>query len=301
MRTRGLSEAPVVVMGSPRSGTSWVMRSIARQSRYCAIFEPLHPRWWPGARAAGFGDRPSDGDARKREYLRQVFRGEKARTYIRRPRWSEPVGANPELLIRGAVKRLLANRLVVKFVRACRLLPWLVEEFPECRYVYVVRDPYAVVNSQLSRGVSSYVDDRTTPFDFLNSAAQSDSVVGLLCDRIRSDAAQVLDEACVREIDSLEGCLALSWYADNFVAQRVAARDEAVLAVRYQDLLTNPDAELDKIHVHVEVGAPSSTALEVKDPDRQLHKWQEQLSDYQIKSIQETIHALENAYESLRW
>lgn len=300
MRARGLSQDPVVVVGAPRSGTTWVMRLIAKQPGYCAIFEPLHARWWPEAREAGFGNRPLTGDDRKRAYLDRIFKGEVPRQSIRRPRWSLSIGANPGRLLRGMGKRLFADRLVVKFVSACRLLPWMVEEFPDCRYVYLIRNPYAVVSSQLSRGASSYLDDRVRPFDYLNEAQQS-APVAELCDRIRADAAEVLDEAAVREIDSLEGCLVLSWYADNLVAQRAAARSEAVLTVSYEDLLRNTNDEVDRIHAHIGAGPASSKNIKVKDPEQQLHKWREQLSDRQIESVRGTLQTLENTYERLEW
>jgi hypothetical protein len=302
MRTRGLSQDPVVIVGSPRSGTSWLMRLIARQPGYCAIFEPLHARWWPKARDAGFGNRPTTGDDRKRAYLHRVFKGLEARQSMRRPRWSRSVGANPGRLLWGTVKRLLAVRLVVKFVSACRLLPWMVEEFPDCRYVYLVRNPCAVVSSQLSRGASSYLDNRARPFDYLNEAKQPGLATTELRERIRADAAEVLDEDTVREIHSLEGCLIMSWYADNLLAQHASAQSEAVITVRYEDLLTNTSAELDRIHAHIGVRTPSSITLESKDPDRQLHKWRGQLTDRQIESIRETLHTLETAHEHLdKW
>lgn len=300
MRTRGLSQAPVVVVGSPRSGTSWLMRLIAKQPGYCTIFEPLHARWWPGARDAGFGNRPWRGDDRKQFYLRRVFEGEVARQSIRRPRWSRAVGAHPGHLIRGAMKRLLAVRLVVKFVRACRLLPWMIEKFPDCRYVYVIRNPYAVVSSQLSRGASGYLDDRIRPFDYLNEAKQLASGVGSLCDCIRADASAVLDKDVVWEVTSLEGGLALSWYADNFVAQRASAQSDAILTVQYEDLLTDTEAQLARIQTHIESGTLSASERSSKNPDRQRNKWRDQLSDPQIASIREVLHRLEDTYGSFR-
>lgn len=299
MWVRGLSEDPVVVVGSPRSGTTWVMRLIAKQPGYCAIFEPLHPRWWPGARDAGFGNRPLTGDGQKRAFLRRIFKGWEARQSIRRPRWGQSVGGSPGRLLSGTAKRLLAVRLVVKFVRACRLLPWMVEEFPECRYVYLVRNPYAVVSSQLSRGASSYIDDRARPFDYLNAAEQPASATTELCDRIRSDAAEVLDEDTVRGSDSLEGCLTVSWYADNLVAQRAANERDAVLTVRYGDLLTDTEAQLSRIQTHVRSGPLASSEVEVKDPERQRNKWRERLSDQQVTAIRTTLQRLTDRYGSL--
>jgi len=301
MRARGTSGEPVVVLGSPRSGTSWLMRLIARPPGYCTIFEPLHHRWWPEARAVGFGGRPWEADERQRVYLEQVFRGEKGRRSIRKPRWSEEVGGNPVRLVRGAIKRIRADRLVVKFVRACRLLPWLIDAFPNCRYVYIVRNPYAVVSSQLSRGASSYLDDRPVPYDYLNADRQSGAVVEALCDRIRADAAQVLGKAVVQDIDSLEAGLALAWYADNLIAQEAAAGSEAVCTVRYENLLTHTDSELRGIQEHVGAETSLATGVDVKNPQRQLQKWRRHLSERQVETIQTVLDALQDEYGALQW
>jgi hypothetical protein len=300
MRARGMSTEPVVVLGSPRSGTSWLMRLIARPPGYCTIFEPLHHRWWPEARAVGFGGRPWDADERQRKYLEEVFRGEKGRRSIRKPRWSEAVGGNPVRLVRGILKRLRADRLVVKFVRACRLLPWLVDAFPGCRYVYIVRSPYAVVSSQLSRGASSYLDDRPVPYDYLNAEKQSGPAVAELCDRIRTDAAQVLGDAIVRDVDSLEGALTVSWYADNLIAQEAAARSEAVCTVRYEDLLTRTESELRTVRDHIGGAASLAAGVEVKNPERQLRKWRQHLSGHQEETIRTVLEALQNEYGALQ-
>lgn len=301
MRIRELPQDPVIVLGSPRSGTSWTMRLIAKQAGYCSIFEPLHARWWPGAREAGFGNRPTTGDAQKREYLQRVLSGQEARRSIRRPRWSLSVGTHPGRLLQGIVKRLRADRLVVKFVSACRLLPWMVEEFPDCRYIYIVRNPYAVINSQLSRGASSYLDDRARPYDYLNDARQPTSAKAELCNRIQSDAADVLGEASVRDINSLEECLALSWYTDNFVAQHVASNRDAVLTAKYEDLLLNTGAEVERIYAHIGACSSASTSVQVKNPDQQLNKWREQLTDSQITSIRAVLHTLKKTHRSLSW
>lgn len=296
MRVRRIERQHVIVVGSPRSGTSWVMRLIAQRPEYCTMFEPLHPRWWSGVREAGFEDRSIEGDERKRRYIRQLLTGTKA---SREPRWSPRIQRNPIRLIRGGVQRLSASRLVIKFVRACRLLPWLVQQFPDQRYVYVVRDPYAVVNSQLRRGVSAYVDDREMPYDLLNFDEQSESTVDLLCQRICADAEQILDAKTVREIDSLEGCLTLSWYVDNLIAKRTAEDYDSILTVHYEKLLTNTEEELERMRNHVASAGPLARDVQVKNPHSQIHKWQSQLSDEQIERIQRVLRVLTRRYGKL--
>lgn len=296
MRVRGIAQQHVIVVGSPRSGTSWVMRLIAHRPEYCTMFEPLHPRWWSGVREAGFDDRPMDGDEKKRDYIRQLLRGTKA---CREPRWSPSIERNPIRLIRGTVHRLSANRLVIKFVRACRLLPWLVREFPDQRYVYVRRDPYAVVNSQLRRGVSAYVDDRGMPYDLLNADEQPQSSVDLLCQRIRADAEKILDPKTVQGIDSLEGCLALSWYADNLIAKRAADTHDSILIVHYEKLLTNTEEELERIRDHAGATGPLAGHVHVKNPHSQINKWQSQLSADQVERIRRVLGVLTREYGDL--
>lgn len=292
MRVRGLSGPHVVIVGSPRSGTSWLMHLIAQRPQYCALFEPLHPRWWPDAREAGFGDRPWEGDERKRAFLRQVLSGTKA---SRRPRFSPRVDGDPKRLVRGGLQRLQAERLVLKFVRATRLLPWMVEQFPDQRYLYVVRDPYAVVSSQLRTGITAYVDDGPRPYDLLNEERQSGRLVSTLCSRIRADASEVLDETVVRPIDSLEGCLALSWYADNVVARRTTGH-EAVLRVRYEDLLTDTANEFERIQDHLRTEVALTKNVEVKDPGQQLEKWRRHLSEVQVDRIRNVLRNVEERY-----
>lgn len=286
------SKRCVVIAGSPRSGTSWVMRIIGQLENYCTIFEPLHPRWWEGVRQAGFGNRPCQGDERKHRYILSILNGTKP---SRHPRWSTPVNGSAVQFIRGATKQVWADRHVIKFVRALRLLPWMVEQFPNQRYVYVVRDPYAVVSSQLRNGISSYVDDGTRPVDLLDDSRRSPSSVRRLCEAIRADASQVIDKEIALEIESLVGCLTLSWYADNLVAQRVAERDK-VLTLSYEDLVTDTRNELERLNHHIREDIPLTMNIGVKDPCRQINKWKGHLSDLQAARVSRVLHVLEDAH-----
>ena len=287
MRVRGLSEEAVVVIGSPRSGTTWLMRLIAERPDYCALFEPLHTRWWPAARGSGFGDRPSEGDDRTRQYMRRILNGTVA---SRRPRWSPRIEGDVKRLIPGMVQRMWADCLVIKFVRAVRLLPWMVEHFPQQRYIYVARNPYAVVSSQLRTGITGYGDS-----DLLDKVRQSDRMLTRFYDRIRTDAEQVLDGTVEDRFESVEECLALSWYADNIVAQQIADH-EAVLAVKYEDLLQTRDAERRRIQNHIGAAVRPREEGNVRKPQSQLTKWSRHLSGAQVERIRNALRILERAH-----
>jgi len=293
MEFRDMDRSCVVILGSPRSGTSWLMRLIGAAPGYCTMFEPLHPRWWPGVREAEFGDRPSDGDKRKRQFIQEIFDGVKA---SRHPRWSYLVNGNPVLFVRGVVQRAFADRLVVKFVRALRLFPWLLKHFPDQQYIYIVRDPRAVVSSQLQTGISAYMEnDNNWPTDLLDHSEYSPSLLSELCSRIRSDAAAVIDSDAIHEIKSLEGCLTLSWYSDNLVARRAAEHKEVAM-LSYEDLLTDTQNELERLKRHIKSESCLTSNVNVKDTNHQISKWRKKLSDVQTGRIERALNILEETH-----
>jgi hypothetical protein len=121
-----------LVLGSGRSGTTWLAESIARRQRSRLLFEPFHPLL--GAIGEGprlFLDPAEHPPAFERSALR-VLSGRTRGAYI------------DEICI----ARLPCSR-VVKDVHAANLLPWLRANHPAIPVVYVVRHPIAASLSRL--------------------------------------------------------------------------------------------------------------------------------------------------------
>jgi hypothetical protein len=142
-RNRDPSHA-ALVLGSGRSGTTWLAEAIARQHRSRLLFEPFHPRL--GAMGAGgrlFLD-PAEHPPSFERSARRVLSGRVRGPYIDGVR----------------VARLPRGR-VVKDVHASNLLPWLRANHPEVPAVYVVRHPIAASLSRLRAdtfyGVGDYL------------------------------------------------------------------------------------------------------------------------------------------------
>ena len=145
-----LSESPadtVVLLGSARSGTTWVGEVIDRHHDHRLIFEPLRPGAVPAMAA------------------------------FDRVRYLAPGAAAPaqrlamQLLLTGRVRNswadhtnhvVLARRRLVKEIRANCLAPWLAAGFPQCPIVLVVRHPMDVVASRLALGWSDHLDELTS-------------------------------------------------------------------------------------------------------------------------------------------
>jgi hypothetical protein len=145
-----------LMLGSGRSGTTWLAEAIALQHRSRLIFEPFHPRLG----ATGEGGRlfldPADRPPAFEGPARRILSGRVRGPYIDSVR----------------VARLPRGR-VVKDVHASNLLPWLRANYPEVPVVYVVRHPIAASLSRLRSdvfyGLGDYMATRGGREDAENS------------------------------------------------------------------------------------------------------------------------------------
>jgi Sulfotransferase family len=145
--------ANILLAGSGRSGTTWLMNVLASVPGTQKIFEPLHPSTPEVAALTGWVD---DGISRVRlRYLR-------------------PKGQYPEWegflarLLSGRVRTAwtdyswrssyLPRRFVIKDIRANLMLGHIHENF-KSRIVYLIRHPCAVIHSRLRNGWRADVAD----------------------------------------------------------------------------------------------------------------------------------------------
>ena len=107
--------ATVALLGSARSGTTWVGEVIDRHHDHRVVFEPLRPNRVPVAKAFANGQylRRADTDPRYLDPMRAILTGR-----VRNP-WADHLN-----------HVVVARRRLVKEIRANLLAPWLVERFP---------------------------------------------------------------------------------------------------------------------------------------------------------------------------
>jgi len=101
---------------------------------YKSIFEAFNPRWFPEIKQLGFLPdlylirsylSPERDENRPKEYLYGVFTGQ---FISHQPRF--------DLTPEDIYKRVKARKIIVKFVRANRILPWIVENFTLRRHLF---------------------------------------------------------------------------------------------------------------------------------------------------------------------
>jgi len=231
-RHRSLSRA-VAVVGSARSGTTWLGDLLAAGFKARIMFEPFHPVHVP--EAARFGlmpyRRPDDEDPQFLEFCRSVFSGE-----LRGP-WVD----------RQASRILPAGR-VVKCVRANLFAAWLKARLSDLQVVVLVRHPMAVVLSRMGVGWDPAMD--------------VEALLGnerLVRDHLRADFEWA------RSLRTEEERNALVWGIHHLVTFRQRHPLAGSEVVFYEDLLADPAAVLTDLYDRL--GRPSA-----RTPERRLRR-----------------------------
>lgn len=219
----------LVVLGSPRSGTTWLMNVLCCLPGAAPIFEPLNRR--QDRRLARILDdefpriAPDEDRPALEALLRDVYRGHHL------TRWSSAYASVPALL--------RADRFVVKLIRAMRAAGWLCTRFPQNRGVLLLRHPCAVVSSML-RSPGIWNDWRP--------------------EEIRLPIRQTLGPEADRVLARLASraeLLAAAWCADALAALRETSARQ-VLVVTYEDLVREPEDTLGRIFGHLEEPVPEA-------------------------------------------
>lgn len=229
-----------VIAGSGRSGTTWVQDALAHANGYATIFEPLHPDAVPAMAAyAGRYLRTEEGCDELETFLRRVFSGQVRDTWmtyrvrpdrlalrkniLAGPRQAYECCRRWKKLARHYMRyrRVQGKPVLVKFIRANLMLPWLVAHL-DVRIVALVRHPGAVIESKLRLG-----GDDWEP--------------GIIIEHYRSQAnldADLLSahEGILRQHLTPAGEQALIWCIENKLLMEHAEEWGIVLGY-YEDLL----------------------------------------------------------------
>lgn len=223
----------VAVLGTARSGTTWLGDLLAAGLRARIVFEPFHPGHVPEMAAFGLMPyrRPEDDDAPFLRFCHRVFSGALRGPWVDRQ-----------------AERILPEGRVVKCVRANLFAAWLRRRMPVVPVVLLVRHPAAVVLSRIEAGWD-----------------HSEDVDGMLGDaRLVGDhLAEHVDWA--RSLATEEERNALIWAIHYRVAFAQHDPADGAAIVFYEDLLADPAAVLETLYERL--GRPRARV-----PERRLRR-----------------------------
>ncbi len=280
----------VLISGSPRSGTSWLLDLIKKSNNYSWIFEPIQPTWYPESFEIGFNSRtylPENVDWKEGEnYLKDVFLG---KIYCKIPPYTFNISEN--------MHRLFGKKLLVKTVRLNRMLPWIQKRFQLKGIILIIRHPCAVIASQINSGFIGYHPSFPpyknifpTHKDILNEISKMDFLEEKVVNKLK-------------RIQTTEEILAATWCLDNIIPLSVK-KPYTFDIIFYEELVKDCKKAiegLNKKYGNKNIIKPSVKGLNkpsvvasrefnvALNTDKQLTKWKNVLSENKIKKIYEIV------------
>ncbi|WP_081623682.1 MULTISPECIES: sulfotransferase [unclassified Thioalkalivibrio] len=306
--------SPIVVVGSGRSGTTFLAKLLDSHPRVLYRHEP---DWALVDRSIPFLPGPDDRERCLRqagEYLRRLENVRALKVSGKEPFFRKSYRSSPreaayrlnvaaarlldrvgiaqkrdtvrDMVGRGAPDNVVT---VIKSVNSVARAPLFADALPRVRLVHIVRHPAGVIASRLRGADRGLMDSRV----YINSLF---------------DAGYADQWAWQREeVKSwpIEKQLAFEWMVVNEFVYRSLETHEAYMCVTHEALSRSTEAETRKIFAHAGLDWNEQTAGFVQSltsrcgqsgyfdvqraPETQIAKWREELTEQQVSWIEEVV------------
>ncbi|MCW6036314.1 sulfotransferase [Spirulina subsalsa FACHB-351] len=257
----------IILTSSPRSGSTLLSQILSAIPKSCVLFEPLHIGRVPEAEKAGFSWRtyvdPEIDWPEGATFLRRVFEGRVINDWT-----------SCEMSVGIAYN---AEKLIVKFVRANRLLPWICNSFTIPAPIFLIRHPCAVIASQIKYG-----------WDNAKYAPESPPYLDIY-PSFRS---------ALEQLNSDVEYLAALWALDQLPVLLQNAPTPWIM-ITYEELCLRPQRTIERISSRLNLNLDLECALaNLKTPSSVVSSsgisgvngWKRQLTREQITKILQTIN-----------
>ena len=276
---RSKAEDQILIFSDPRGGSTWLTEIIKSIPGTAIIWEPLHLSYVHQLSDLNFG---------WRQYIPEGIEWPQAEILFEKILKGKIIN-EWTMLYSSLSNYLSANTFIIKFCRGNMLLPWITGTF-NLKYqpIYMVRHPFAVVNSQLKQGgwnkISNSFEIPNTPYND--------------CFNIHS--------AFLKTLTTKEERLTAVWCITNNIPLNHPNNNSKWITVYYERLLLHPNHEIQRIFNTWNIPVPkdieityqkkSSTTkgeMNSNDPEIQLAKWQRELTELQLNKMQRVLDYFE--------
>jgi hypothetical protein len=261
----------ILIVGSGRSGTTWISNLVNFKNEYRDVFEPFHVRHVPLVHHLAYN------------------------VYLRPNVLHPEVYSTARLILTGAFqnawtnrnnRRLIANQRLVKDIRIHHFLKWLTVQFPHMPVVYILRHPLAVIDSrqalQWPARLEMYLERPELVQDYL------------------APFVEHIERALSFSEQSLERNV-FFWCVENYVPLRQFRAGEMHVAF-YENFVTEPEREAQRLFQYLNkayeprvldaLETPSSQTRadsSVLQKDNKLERWRRTFSAEQIAWTLDTL------------
>ncbi len=261
----------ILIVGSGRSGTTWISNLVNYKNEYRDVFEPFHPRHVPLAQNIPYNIylRPGETHSAIRAVAHALLSGAFQNEWTNRNN-----------------RRRVATQRLVKEIRLHHWLKWLAGEFPQMPIVFVLRHPLAVIESRRALAWAARLEI------FLKRPE-------LMQDQLAPFVSHI-EQALTFPEQSLERNV-FFWCIENYVPLRQFRAGEMHIAF-YENFVTEPENETRRLfnflhkayepRVLAALEIPSSQTRadsSVRQRDNPLERWQKTFSSEQIAWTVETL------------
>lgn len=238
----------VIIVGTARSGTSWLSETLARQYRYRLLFEPEHETKTKHGHLVCDQWLESTANAKEANgYLKKIFANRVDSNWI---------AQNSNRTLKRHLWPWIPKKYIIKFVRANLSAKYMNEVF-NIPVIHVIRNPYDVIKSQLRSNFSWLTD--------LSIYARQEALVRLIKNHFGLD---ILDYKNYSKVE----LLCLRWCIENVIPLEVLEPYKGkALVIKYEDLISDIRLFYDLCH-QFQLEPINNLETYYKTPSSKTHK-----------------------------
>jgi len=323
-----LESNPLIIAGSGRSGTTWVLDVLAEANNLRPVFEPLNPLGVAEARAFGHCYvRENAYEPELKSFMEKVFNGElnyiwpKTRILLdtMRPSILQMTSWNYTYTLLSRYKTFSIRyytyfkkksfRPITKFIRANLLLDWLSANFSP-RIIFLVRHPGAVAASKITASKTQ----GGAVWDFNGPNEQRILLQYKQDEQLRNDYLGKYFEIFSEKLSPVSGHTLL-WCIENILPVYRQQKKKRYVFF-YEDIVNNPEREFDhmikilgldrKPDKSIVVRPSQQASLEMRNEsvaELQLTRWMKSFDQHQLSEIDRILKffkvTIYDAYEPM--
>jgi hypothetical protein len=289
----------IFVLGFGRSGTTWISDVISKVTGQLILFEPFHPSVTEFSREFSYASISNDNSSLLWTYLQDVMEKKHRKMWLMRNHI--PVTLD---VVSGSFLNEIWERCDVigfKEVRANFMISWLCQYF-DCKVVYIVRHPCAVVSSILKRTNFWEFGWPETYIEFLNKSLYSHDA------KVADSSIPQSYYYIINSAESYIDKIAVMWSITHLLAYK-QIKQLGLPLFFYEDFYAHPFQFVNHLLEYLELGnrnihpayifTPSMTTLKTlhglyeKETDIERMGaaifWDKILSDGQVEQIMNIV------------